>query len=458
MTRFTVYKSLFSFNNLALTVLVAISIFGLFRGFANAGSVSANINQQNLSSVTPDTPMPASKHVQSVVLGAGCFWGAEKRYSAISGVIDAVSGYADGRGIKPTYNEITKRSNRFNPDNYAEVVKVNYNQSVVSLETILQNYFEGHDPTQIDRQGNDRGTQYRSTILVSNAQEIAVAEKVKSEYQQRLSAAGFGTIATKIKLLDKFHEAEDYHQDYLVKNPNGYCPDHSTGVKFVAGEKSLVEVDNAPIMQGKQIVVIESESYCPYCEKFKEDVLNDYQGTIPVTFRLASQLVGLSVKTATWATPTILFLEDGQEVFGRQGYMNAEEFYRLLGHFKLGKSEAFDVAFNEGTDGRFCKQYAIFKNTPDGVFVDKLSGAPLSDTRDRFDSGTGWLSFTKAVENSVVEKEDNRYGMRRVEIRSKTSDIHLGHVFPDGPNGKPRYCINATVLEFVARNQLDEAS
>lgn len=85
------------------------------------------------------------------------------------------------------------------------------------------------------------------------------------------------------------------------------------------------------------------------------------------------------------------------------------------------------------------------------MFVDKLSGAPLFDTRDRFDSGTGWLSFTKAVDGAVTEREDNRYGMQRVEIRAKSSGIHLGHVFPDGPNGKPRYCINATVLDFVPR-------
>ena len=109
------------------------------------------------------------------------------------------------------------------------------------------------------------------------------------------------------------------------------------------------------------------------------------------------------------------------------------------------------VAFAEGTDARFCKEYEIFKNTPDGVFIDKLSGVPLFDTQDRFNSSTGWLSFTKPIDGSVYTKPDNSYGMRRTEIRSKTSDIHLGHVFPDGPNGMPRYCINATVLEFVKR-------
>ena len=132
-----------------------------------------------------------------------------------------------------------------------------------------------------------------------------------------------------------------------------------------------------------------------------------------------------------------------------------KEFYKALGLFKLGNTEAYRVAFNDGTDARFCKEYQIFKNTPDGVFIDKLSGAALFDTKDRFNSGTGWLSFTRPVEGSVYRRADNSYGMRRIEIRSVSSDIHLGHVFPDGPNGLPRYCINATVLEFKTRDEFN---
>lgn len=397
-------------------------------------------------------PMPASKQLESIVLGAGCFWGVEKRYQALPGVVDAVSGYADGRGLSPTYQEITQRKHQHNPDNFAEVVQVTFNPAQISVQQILQFYFEQHDPTQLNRQGNDIGTQYRSTILFSSVQQQQVAEQVAAAYQQRLTAEGYGKITTKIKALDTFYPAEEYHQDYLAKNPNGYCPDHATGVKFNLDQQTAkVAVDNSPLMQGKQIVVIDAEGYCPYCEQFKKEVANAYQGTIPMTFRHASQLDGLHITTPTWATPTILFIEQGKEVFGRQGTMSAAEFYKALGHFKLGESEAFNVAFDEGTDGRFCKEYEIFKNTPDGIFIDKLSGAPLFDTRDRFNSGSGWLSFTKAVDGSVIEKPDNRYGMQRVEIRAKQSGIHLGHVFPDGPNGQPRYCINATVLEFVAR-------
>ncbi|HEX5792396.1 MAG TPA: peptide-methionine (S)-S-oxide reductase MsrA [Rheinheimera sp.] len=398
-------------------------------------------------------PMPASSHLDSIVVGAGCFWGVEKRFEAMPGVVDAVSGYADGNGVAPTYRAITQQRNKHNPDNHAEVVKISFNPAVISLTSLLQRYFEMHDPTQLNRQGNDIGTQYRSVILTNSQTQTDTAQQLKEEYQQLLTGAGYGAIRTQIKPLRQFFPAEQYHQNYIANNPNGYCPDHATGVKFARDNRvQTAAVDNTALLSGKQILVIDSENYCPYCEKFKADVSSKYAGDIPLHFRYAKDLAGLKLKTPTWATPTIILLQDGKEVAGRQGYLSPEQFYLLLGQFKLGNSEAFNVAFDEGTDGRFCRQYEIFKNTPDGTFVDKLSGAPLFDTRDRFDSGTGWLSFTKAVDGAVIEKPDNRYGMRRTEIRAKVSGIHLGHVFNDGPNGKPRYCINATVLDFVPRS------
>jgi len=398
----------------------------------------------------------STSHLEKIVLGSGCFWGAEKGYEALPGVVDAVSGYADGYGVRPTYREITKFINKFNPNNHAEVVEVTYNKNIITTEDLLQHYFESHDPTLVNQQGNDIGTQYRSIVLYTNKQQQRVVESLISEYQQLLSNSGYGQIATIVKSLDEFYRAENYHQDYIAKNPNGYCPDHSTGIKF-AEIDAVEQKDNSTLLKGKNILVIEPESYCPYCEKFKSLVVENYNGNLPITFRLASQLDDIELQTPTWATPTIIFLEQGKEVFGHQGYMSPQEFYKALGFFKLGDSEAYRVAFEEGTDARFCKEYEIFKNTPDGIFVDKLSGAHLFDTRDRFNSGTGWLSFTKPVDGSVYRRADNSYGMRRIEIRSKTSDIHLGHVFPDGPNGLPRYCINATVLEFKNRKEIDKS-
>ena len=395
----------------------------------------------------------ATVHSDKIVLGSGCFWGAEKGYESLPGVIDAVSGYADGKGVRATYSEITKLKNKFNANNHAEVVEVTYNKNLISTEALLMHYFESHDPTQLNRQGNDIGTQYRSIILYSTEEQKEIIDEVLATFQELLSTAGYGSITTLVKPIKNFYKAEKYHQDYIAKNPNGYCPDHSTGVKF-AEKETIQIVDNSDLLSGKHIIVIEAEGYCPYCDKFRADVVKNYYGNIPLVFRLASQLQGLAINSPTWATPTILFLENGKEAFGYQGYLNPKEFYEALGYFKLGDSEAYKVAFQQGTDARFCKEYEIFKNTPDGIFIDKLSGAPLFDTKDRFNSSTGWLSFTAPIKGSVYTKPDNSYGMRRTEIRSVTSDIHLGHVFPDGPNGMPRYCINATVLDFKPRDDL----
>ena len=403
-----------------------------------------------LSALAAPSISEATIHSEKIILGSGCFWGAEKGYESLPGVIDAVSGYADGDGVQPTYREITKLKHKFNPNNHAEVVEVTYNTNIISTADLLMHYFESHDPTQLNRQGNDVGTQYRSIILYSNEDQRLVIQEIGSAYQALLSDAGYGKLTTVIKPITKFYKAENYHQDYIKKNPNGYCPDHSTGVKF-NNKKQMTMPDNTTLAKGKTIVVIEPEGYCPYCEKFKAEVVKNYLGNIPLVFRLASQLEGLRIDSPTWATPTILFLEEGKEVFGHQGYMSPKEFYEALGYFKLGDSEAYRVAFDKGTDAKFCKEYEIFKNTPDGIFLDKLSGAPLFDTRDRFTSSTGWLSFTQPIDGSVYTKPDNSYGMRRTEIRSATSDIHLGHVFPDGPNGSSRYCINATVLDFKQR-------
>tara|TARA_B100000579_G_scaffold196016_1_gene160214 strand:+ start:581 stop:1840 length:1260 start_codon:yes stop_codon:yes gene_type:complete len=393
-----------------------------------------------------------TNHIQTIYLGSGCFWGAEKGYEALDGVINAESGYANGYGVRPNYRSIIQLKNKYNENNFAEVVKITFNNNAINLEEILKHFLENHDPTQLNRQGNDIGTQYRSTILFSNDTQKDLAKKLINQYQELLTAKGFGKIKTKLEALDNFYLAEEYHQDYLKKNPNGYCPDLSTGIVFSQEQKEYI--DNSKLVLGKQILILDSQSFCPYCEKLKEDVTNSYKGSIPLSYRTSNQLHGLQIQSPTWATPSVIFLENGKEVFAYQGYIEPMQFYQMLGKFKLGNSEAYDVAFNKGTDARFCKEYEIFKNTPDGIFIDKLSGEPLFDTKDRFISRSGWLSFTKPVDGSVYELPDNSYGMKRTEIRSVSTNIHLGHVFDDGPNGMPRYCINATVLEFKARTDI----
>jgi peptide methionine sulfoxide reductase msrA/msrB len=390
--------------------------------------------------------------IAEIVFAAGCFWGVEKHFENIDGVVDVKSGYVGGSYPNPTYEKVLKYRNlsKENPKNlvnYTEAVLVKFNTKKVSSDTLIKSFWELHNPTTLNKQGNDVGNNYRSGIFYTNERQKNIAFATKENYQTLLNKKGYGKIVTEIKPLVKFWVAEEYHQDYLKKHPFGYCPNHSTGVKF---DKNLVTP-----LGGKEIIVVTSEYFCPYCKKLEKDVTSKYSGTIPLRTVYAKNLSGFKLTTTLNATPIILFINDGKEDFGNKGYLTPHEFYELLGMFKLGKnSEAYNVAFNQGTDNRFCKQYDIFKNTPDGVFVDKLSGDILFDTKDRFNSKTGWLSFYKSHEESVIEKKDYSYGMVRTEVIAKKSGIHLGHVFDEF--GHRRFCINATVLEFVPREKVSK--
>ncbi len=391
---------------------------------------------------------------QTIVFAAGCFWGVEKHFGQMSGVINAVSGYAGGNYDNPNYDTVLKYRHHTPKGivNHTESVKVIYDDSKISTEKLIKSFWEMHDPTQKNRQGNDVGNNYRSAIYFTTPEQKSAALETKAQYQKLLTKAGYGTITTEIKPLKMFWPAEAYHQDYLKKNPSGYCPNHATGVKFTT-QKQKSNTKITPL-GGKEILVI-TAPHCRFCEDFKFDVLDHYRGSLPLRTAQAKQLSGFKLDAPINGTPTLLFIKNGKEVWRHVGYMDEKAFYKAVGAFKLGtKSEAFHVAFEKGTESRFCKRYEKFKHTGDGVFIDTISGDALFDTRDRFNSGSGWLSFYKPIKGAVIEKEDNSHGMHRVEIAAAKSGAHLGHVFNDAPGGKRRYCINATVLEFVPRDKL----
>jgi len=173
---------------------------------------------------------PWPEGTRTAVFGMGCFWGAEKDFWSRPGVVATAVGYAGGSTPNPTYREVCSGQT-----GHAEVVLVAYDPSVVSYEELLKVFWEHHDPTQGMRQGNDVGTQYRSAIHVDGEDQRLAAEATRAAYQERLTAAGFHEITTEIVDAGPFFYAEDYHQQYLAKNPDGYCPDHSTGVSCPVG-------------------------------------------------------------------------------------------------------------------------------------------------------------------------------------------------------------------------------
>jgi peptide-methionine (S)-S-oxide reductase len=158
-------------------------------------------------------------------LALGCFWGAEKLYWNTPGVTNTAVGYAGGYTPNPTYEEVCSART-----GHTEIVKVCYDPAKVSYADLLKVFFENHNPTEGMRQGNDVGTQYRSAIYTTSDEQAEVAKRVRDEFQVQLSRAGFGQITTEIKPASDFYYAEDYHQQYLDKNPFGYCPVHATGV------------------------------------------------------------------------------------------------------------------------------------------------------------------------------------------------------------------------------------
>jgi len=173
---------------------------------------------------------PFDEHLHQAVFALGCFWGAERRYWETAGVYSTAAGYAGGTTPNPDYQEVCSGMT-----GHAEVVLVVFDPSVVSYDALLRIFWESHDPTQGMRQGNDTGTQYRSAIFTSDDAQQAAAQRSASAYQVQLSNSGYGKITTEIRPLPTFYYAEDYHQQYLAKNPGGHCGIGGTGVSCPLG-------------------------------------------------------------------------------------------------------------------------------------------------------------------------------------------------------------------------------
>ncbi|MEW6120036.1 MAG: peptide-methionine (S)-S-oxide reductase MsrA [Pseudomonadota bacterium] len=403
-----------------------------------------------------ELPARPAAPLDSIVLGMGCFWGAEKRMSEVPGVVNVESGYANGE-VAGNYDAVLTqegalRRGQSGKRNHAEVVKVSFDPSRTTLEKVLIKFWENHDPTQGDRQGNDVGSNYRSAIYTHDAAQLAIAEQTRATYQPALTKAGFGKITTEIAPLEVYFPAETYHQDYLAKNPNGYCGLGGTGVRYPGSGTPAAapapRLDGKALAYARQLVVFEAEQ-CDFCRRFKADVLDHWKADVPVVRTLSTQApAGWTLEKVLFATPTIVLFEQGREVARYTGYSDeAARFWKWLG-FRLLTPEQQKIAFEQGTERAFTGSHLDEKRP--GTFVDPITGAPLFRTSTKFDSGTGWPSFFNPEPGAITLHEDMSHGMKRVEVRSASSGIHLGHVFDDGPPPtRKRYCINGNVLKFV---------
>lgn len=337
------------------TFLILTALFGSLQSSLTYADNTTSSKEQKMT-------MESKQEQRIIYLAGGCFWGLEAYMERIQGVTDAVSGYANGKGDTTNYQLL-------HATDHAETVKVTYDPNKISLDKLLQYYFRVIDPTSINKQGNDRGRQYRTGIYYQNEQDKAVIEAalktLQSKYQE--------PIQIEVEPLKNYVEAEEYHQDYLKKNPNGYC-----------------HID---------------------IKKADEPLIDDKKYPKPSDTELKQKLTALQ----------------------------------------------YDVTQGKHTERSFSNEY--WDNFAPGIYVDITTGEPLFSSKDKFESGCGWPSFTKPIAAEVAAyQRDNSFNMTRIEVLSRSGHAHLGHVFDDGPRDKGglRYCINSASIKFIPLDEMEK--
>lgn len=301
--------------------------------------------------------------IKTIYLAGGCFWGTAHLFSLVPGVSGTTAGYANSSVPNPSYEQVCSGAT-----GAAETVRVEYDADSVGLSDLLMLFFKSIDPVSVNRQGGDSGPQYRTGIYYTDATDVPVIEAQLATLQRRHSQP----LAIEFAPLENFYPAEDYHQDYLYKNPGGYC-----------------HVNPALFKEAKAMAAKKLES--------KQD--------------LRARLTPLQ----------------------------------------------WEVTQNAATERPFVNEYD--NEFRKGIYVDITDGTPLFLSTDKYNSGCGWPAFTRPIDDDMLtENTDTSFGRVRTEIRSASSDSHLGHVFPDGPaeSGGLRYCINSAALRFIPVEQMEQ--
>lgn len=355
--------------NILIIIVVVLIGYLVFTGMNNDSKLESEsldgeeINQETRKEVEV-MPNYKNSKFEEIYLAGGCFWGVEAYFDKILGVEYTEVGYANGKTEDTSYQEIDSTG-------HAETVRVVYNPEVVELEEILEYYFKIIDPTILNRQGNDIGTQYRTGIFYKNEDD----EKIINDFIESIKSDYDSEIVTEVEPLENFVIGEEYHQDYLEKNPNGYC------------HINLSDIPN------RKPEINPRDYEKPSDEEIKEKLTE----------------------------------------------------------------EQYEITQGKGTEPPFKNEYN--DNKAKGIYVDIVTGQPLFSSRDKYDSGSGWPSFTKPIDKGLLRYlEDKSIGMERIEVLSISGDTHLGHVFNDGPEdeGGLRYCMNSGSLRFIPLEKMDE--